>query len=197
MSKTLALIPARSPLDELARVLISFGNRHRIDTVLQDWIEMAALASPISVDRLQYADREARYMAIVGRYSKEEARLMAEMLSLLILALERDIDSPLTTLISKLELGSAGARKRMGQYATPFHVSYMMARMSLAPADKLAEEIERKGFITMMEPTCGAGGMVLAFARALQEAGFNFQKHLHVTAQDIDPMCVHMTYVQA
>lgn len=187
----------RSPLDELARVLNSFGHRHRIDQVFFDWIEMCALSLSNSVDRRQYADREARYMAIVGRYSKEEAMLMAEMFSLLILTLERGFDSPFHTLISKLELGSAGTRKRMGQYFTPFNVSYMMAQMILGSADKLAEQVAEKGYITVMEPACGAGGMILAVAKVLEEAGINFQKHLHVTAVDIDGACVCMTYVQA
>jgi hypothetical protein len=68
--------------------------------------------------------------------------------------------------------------------------------MTLAPADKLVAQIAEKGFLTMAEPACGAGGMVLAFAKALEDEGINFQKHLHVTAQDIDPGSVHMTYVQ-
>jgi hypothetical protein len=189
-------LAVRSPLDELARALNSFGHRHRIDTVFFDWVEMAALAISNSVDRAQYADREARYMSIVGGYSKEEARLMAEMLALLVHALERTYDSPLHTLMMKLELNSAGARKRMGQYFTPFAVSEMMAKMTLAPADKLVEEIAAKGYITMMEPACGAGGMILAVAKAMEEAGINFQKHLHVTAIDVDRVCAHMTYVQ-
>lgn len=188
---------ARHPLDNLARALNSFGHRHRIDRVFFDWVEMCALALSNKVDFAQYDRREADYMTIVKAYSKEEARLMAEMMAMLVQALERSYESPFQALLQKLELGSTGAKKRLGQFMTPFTLSQAMARMSLAPADGLAELVAQKGYITMMEPACGAGGMILAFAEALQEAGINFQKQLHVTAQDVDRSCTHMSYVCA
>ena len=38
--------------------------------------------------------------------------------------------------------------------------------------------------------------MVLAFADAFQQVGYNPQKQLHVVAIDTAPWCVHMTYLQ-
>ena len=38
--------------------------------------------------------------------------------------------------------------------------------------------------------------MVIALAREMRELGINYQQHLHVTAIDVDPKCVHMSYVQ-
>ena len=47
-----------------------------------------------------------------------------------------------------------------------------------------------------MEPACGAGAMVIALAQAMLAADINYQRHLHVTAVDIDPRAVHMAYIQ-
>jgi hypothetical protein len=38
--------------------------------------------------------------------------------------------------------------------------------------------------------------MVIVLAEEMEDAGVNYQHHLHVTAIDIDPKCVHMAYVQ-
>ncbi len=69
----------------------------------------------------------------------------------------------------------------------------MMAKMMLSGA---AAEIERKGFITLMEPAAGAGGMVIAAASALLDEGINYQQTMHATLIDIDPTSCHMAYVQ-
>ncbi|MBB5420666.1 hypothetical protein [Paraburkholderia atlantica] len=57
-------------------------------------------------------------------------------------------------------------------------------------------EVQRRGFIRLQEPACGAGGMVIAAAESLHAAGHNYQQVMHATCIDIDPCCVHMTYLQ-
>lgn len=70
----------------------------------------------------------------------------------------------------------------------------MMAGITLG--DGLKSVLEHKGYICLAEPACGAGGMCIAAAETLFKQGINYQECLHITAQDIDPLCVHMTYVQ-
>ena len=48
----------------------------------------------------------------------------------------------------------------------------------------------------MNEPSCGGGAMILATAKALKNAGINYQRRLKVVAQDLDWLGVYMTYVQ-
>jgi hypothetical protein len=38
--------------------------------------------------------------------------------------------------------------------------------------------------------------MVIALAEAMRDIGHNYQRHLHVTASDIDPRAIHMAYIQ-
>jgi hypothetical protein len=58
--------------------------------------------------------------------------------------------------------------------------------------------LKGKDVITLNEPTCGAGGMVLAAADVLwNKHKFNYADRMVVVAQDIDIRCVYMTYLQA
>jgi hypothetical protein len=50
--------------------------------------------------------------------------------------------------------------------------------------------------LRLNEPACGAGGMVIAYADALQSAVLNYQDSMHAICVDIDARCVHMTYLQ-
>src|SRR3546814_10079354 len=53
----------------------------------------------------------------------------------------------------------------------------------------------QNNFIEFNEPTCGAGGMIIAAAEAIRTLGFDPARHMRVTAQDIDIACVQMTYL--
>ena len=69
----------------------------------------------------------------------------------------------------------------------------MIAMMSLQDVGPI---IEANGFVTVSEPACGAGGVVLATADARQKEGFDPSMHMLVEAVDLSPLCYHMTYVQ-
>ncbi len=72
----------------------------------------------------------------------------------------------------------------------------MMAKMTLGDKDGIRAKIAGRGFVTAQEPACGSGAMVIALAHEMKDAGINYQQHLHVTAIDVDPKCVHMAYLQ-
>lgn len=71
-----------------------------------------------------------------------------------------------------------------------------MAQLTVGDGEAIRKDIARCGFYRLNEPAVGGGSTVLAFCNALRSAGINYQHHLHVTAVDIDPTCVHMTYLQ-
>lgn len=167
------------------------ARRHRLGEVFSDFCEMAALAFSNSVDRLQFATREARYLQLVGRYEREEVERFAELLAVLTLWMESGgLGDRLGELFMSLELGDSFK----GQFFTPYEVSRVMAHLTLGQG--VGACIESDGFVRLSEPTCGAGGMVIAVAEVLREQGFNYQQSLHVVAQDVDRTAVHMSYVQ-
>ena len=60
----------------------------------------------------------------------------------------------------------------------------------------LKNEVDNKGFITLAEPCCGSGGMIIAYAETMKEKGYNYQHQLYVEAVDIDEICFKMAYIQ-
>lgn len=167
------------------------AHRHSLWSVFSDFVEMAAISMANAVDHgPQHAEREARYMAVIKGYSKDELDGFCRMLAHLTMAMEQEPGDVLGSVFMQLELGS----KWHGQFFTPYEVCRLMAGMQLG--DGFKQEIERKGYITAMEPACGGGAMILALAEEMQAAGVNYQRHLHVTAIDIDIKAVHMAYLQ-
>jgi type I restriction-modification system DNA methylase subunit len=112
----------------------------------------------------------------------------ARMMYLLLLWLEADMTDALGEIYMELDIGN----KYTGQFFTPFHVSEMCARIALEDYLK-----NYKGdLIKLNEPSVGGGGMVIAAAKILKEAGINYQKKLKVVAQDLDWKGVYMSHLQ-
>lgn len=174
---------------ELMKLIEQCARRHRRHEVFRDFCELAALSISNRVDLLQYDAREARYLEIVKRYEREEVECFPRMLACLVESLEGGHKDALGNIFEAMQL----ADHWKGQFFTPYEVSCMMAKMLLSGA---AAEIEQKGFITLMEPAAGAGGMVIAAASALLNEGINYQQTMHATLIDVDATACHMAYVQ-
>lgn len=156
--------------------------------VFSDWVEMYAISTSNACTLLNSAlkkSREQKYLEIINKYKEPEQSKFHELCGMLVLALEQDIADVLGNVYMGLESGS----KHTGQFFTPNHISRLTARLMSLVAD--TDET-----IRFTEPTCGSGGMIIAYAKALSEQGVNYQKKLEVIAQDIDYRCVHMCYVQ-
>lgn len=69
----------------------------------------------------------------------------------------------------------------------------MMAKMTISSSDEI---LKRKEYVTVGEPCCGSGAMVLGFASAMADCKHNFHRQMVVQAMDIDLKCVFMTYIQ-
>jgi hypothetical protein len=173
----------------LAKLVQENARRHRVHEVWSDFCEIAALSISNAVDRHQFDKREARYFDILKRYEPAEMNTFAAMLGELVRALEEGMSDVLGQVFMALELGDHWK----GQFFTPYHVAMLMASVSLTDAKAI---VEREGFITLSEPACGAGAMVIASAQALHEQGINYQQRLHVFARDLDRTAAHMAYVQ-
>jgi len=175
----------------MVRLLRENAQRADLWTVWSDFTEMAAIAISNAVDLRQRDAREARYLAIVKRYTADQVRRFAEALALLTAALEAaGFADILGAAFMDLELGNKWA----GQFFTPYEVCRLMARMQLKPDP--SPLIAERGFITASDPAVGAGALPIALAEALHDAGHNYQHCLHVTARDVDARAAHMTYIQ-
>lgn len=192
---------------ELVKLIRSFSHGHHLHSVFSDFVELSALAISNSVDRTQFEAREKRYPDIVGKYTKEEVQRFPQMLGLLTLSFELSVQvtrkagdvgasehsAGLTDVLGQIYMMLELGNDRAGQFFTPYSVSHMMAMMTVGDG---GEEVRNGGFMRVQEPACGAGGMVIATAHALADAGRNYQQAMHASCVDIDPCCVHMAYVQ-
>ncbi len=156
--------------------------------VFSDWVEMYAISISNACTLLNSKlkqNREQKYIEIVKKYKEVEQNRFPELCGLLIMALDDDMVDILGNVYMGLESGS----KHTGQFFTPNHISRLTARLMPPVTDA-------DGVIRFTEPTCGSGGMAIAYAKVLAEQGIDYQKNLEVVAQDIDYRCVHMCYVQ-
>lgn len=187
--RTLRATPRTSHEAEFVRLLRGNTGRTPLHTAFSDFCELAALSFSNAVDLLQHEKRETRYRAIVSKYRREEVERFPRMLAELVQMHENEFGDHLGRLFQALELSNHW----VGQFFTPYPLARLMAGMS---AGDVAAQVRERGFVTVSEPACGAGGMLIAFAEAVLDQGVNYQQAMHATAIDIDALAVHMAYVQ-
>jgi len=154
--------------------------------VFSDWVHCSAIAiqnaSCILHDKVWH-DREKDYLQIMSKYEKDHFH---NMFAYLCLELEDNIHDALGEIYMQGEMGA----KSTGQFFTPFHLSELTASTAFNPKTYNGEVIR------LNEPSIGGGGMVLAVAKKMKDAGINYQKKLRVVGQDLDWKGVYMSYVQ-
>lgn len=179
----------------IVKQMRALGRTYGLRRVFADFCEVSAIAFSNAVDIAQREAREARYLFLIKQYKElEERQTFPKMCADLALALEETREDVLGAIAGELEI----LNKDSGQFFTPYTISLFMAKMTLGGDDgkMIKKVVADHGFFTAAEPACGAGGMVIALSEVCLEVGINYQQHLHVTAVDIDPLCVHMTYLQ-
>jgi hypothetical protein len=177
---------------ELVKLISTLGYRHGHWQVFADFAEMAAISVSNAVDWGGREKREKRYLQIIERYTPDELARFPEMLASLTMALEHETTDVLGRTFHDLELHNKWA----GQYFSPYPICQMMAKMTLGDKAEVEAKISERGFVTAQEPAAGSGAMIIALAHEMRELGINYQQHLHATAVDVDPKCVHMSYLQ-
>lgn len=164
-------------------------NRHDSWKLWQDFVNMSACAIANAVDRRMdvWKTRDNSYMKTVKRYSKEELELIFELLSITALALE---ENPEQDFLGELYMRFNLENKWRGQFFTPWHIAELMAKI-------LVEEIVSDEYISVNDPCCGAGCMLIAFANICkEELDVNYQKDILFVGRDIDPVVAKMCYIQ-
>ena len=177
---------------ELIKAIQFLGHRYSAWQVFEDFLAMSAISISNAVDWVNREKRENQYLSIVKRYAKEELNMFPKMFAFLVELLESHAEHPhdiLGSIFHELELHN----KYKGQFFTPQHICDFMGMVAISENNL---DINKRGFISLCEPCAGSGAMILGFAKAMKKSGYNFQQHMVVTATDIDPKCVFMTYLQ-
>jgi hypothetical protein len=173
-------------------------HRHPYE-VFRAFIEIAALTihqSPYHAGmraRDDAFDRiERAYLSAVKPDSPDELEGLVKLYSLATLAFST---YPAPDLLGRVDMELDLGHKRSGPYFTPPPVARAMAKMMVHDVYPL---IDQKGFVTLSEPTCGSGCLLIEAANRLHELGYDPQQVMRVHATDLgyDPqqvMRVHAT----
>ena len=179
---------------EIAAEINRLSGAHSPYEVFSDWIRCCSLSICNTVHLIHdnvWKQREHDYIETIGRYPDGTEYKFAGMFCMLGDLLTEEMTDALGEIYMEAGMGS----KSTGQFFTPFHLSEMAANMVIQ--DSIQSFMAKKTkLITLSEPSCGGGGMIIAAAKALKNAGINYQQYLDVVAQDIDWKGVYMTYLQ-
>lgn len=152
--------------------------------ILESFSEFC-LISRLSFQQVLRFDREREEKIIQMQRASKNPKGYAEALSVLVNALEYqtgDFLGEWAGLNNALD-------HRSGQVFTPYYVSKMIAQSSVGNLKR--QEIP----LSINEPTCGAGSMVIAIFDVLRNLNFS-PRDFYIIAQDIDIHCVNMAYIQ-
>ena len=179
-------------LRDFKNTFYNLASRYGKASVFRDFVKMCSISIYNAFAKNEELEKD--YLNTINTYNKEDINKFPKMFSSLIAMYEESpqIKDILGEFYSLEKLGNS----RLGQFFTPQHISELMAKCTIGKKEDIDKIIKEKGYITMCEPTCGAGGMVLSFAKTLKEYNINYQQNLLVEAIDISDVCTYMTYIQ-
>lgn len=127
---------------------------------------------------------EEKYMKAIATVKHPEK--MAEAMGQLILGLDNERYDFLGTVAGELELLNSWN----GQFFTPSSLCQMMAQMTLGEAKP--DPLKR---ISISEPACGAGAIVIAAGELLKKRGFSPWNYW-IDCTDVDQKMFYACYIQ-
>lgn len=177
----------------LMKEMDSFVYKRNIWDVWQDWLSLMAISISNSVEFHSYQSREEDYLKIVKKYDKSEIEHFVTMFTYLIAGLQACGPGAYKDMLGDLYHRLNLHNKNNGEFFTPIHISDFMAEIQMIDCE---ERLNKEGYLSVCEPTCGSGVMVIAFANALMRRGYDVSKRMVAICTDINITCVKMCYVQ-
>lgn len=161
--------------------------RHPTWRIWDDFVFMGAAAMSQPFQWVQ--EREDEYLKRINQYDKATQALFPQMFGEVVLAFEEEgHEDILGEVYMQLNLGNHWK----GQFFTPMHICKAMSKML---GTDLSEKIEERGFVTVCDPCCGGGAMLIAHADSCMEVDIDYQRDVMYVGQDIDPVVARMCYI--
>jgi hypothetical protein len=181
-------------VDEIIKMIDRSAYKVNRSQLISDVFECGALAISNMVDFTKYDEREKRYLDIMNGYSPDERKLLVDIFSK-IFALSSSVvydNGKFGDYLGELFMRCNQGNKFAGQFFTPYHISYLMARCAITD-----DSIKQNEIMTICDPCCGGGGMAMAALDVLKnDYKVNYAMDCFIECADIDIRCVHMTYLQ-
>lgn len=166
----------------------SLSRRHGKEKVFRDWTHCIAIAmqNACSLQDDAWKAREAEYLSTMKQYTKDEQDEFVTMYGKLTDWFER---RPFGDHLGELYMEGIGGNSATGQCFTPYSMCQACAGTTL---DTLPDHRP----ITISDPACGGGALLIAACEKLYLSNVNYQTDVVFDAGDIDSVCVDMTYIQ-
>lgn len=152
--------------------------------VFNDFVVMSAIAIHNSIHTLRRESLEVEHDAIRAKYSDDEYDGFRHLFSVMVQLLNPEPKDVLGELYMTMGLGNT----QQAQYFTPHSVNKLTAM--------LARYDPSKSFHRINEPSCGSGGLILAYVNELLKDDRGPLDCMIVVAQDIDRTAAMMCYIQ-
>lgn len=173
---------------EFAKLMQSAGTHQHLWDVFSGFLDMAYSALFQGAHKLVHGEicpkTEEHYLATAKRF---KADLMAQAMGVMIDALEQKGYDFLGTVAGELELLDGEWK---GQFFTPPDLCELMARMTIGEA-----EPDPGHRMTINEPACGGGAMIIAATEHLKRRGF-YPWNYWVDCTDCDRRMYQCCYIQ-
>ena len=164
-------------------------------SVWQDFIYLTAASIANAVDRRAdvWEKREDEYKSIIRKYKTDEQMKFVNLFVLTTLALE---ENPAQDFLGSLYMELNLSNHWKGQFFTPWDIAELKANL-VESKETLESQIRQQHYISVNDPACGAGCILLAFAYLLwNHYGINYQESVLFIGQDVDPVVAKMCYIQ-
>lgn len=162
--------------------------RRNIDDVFRDFVRAGAIALRNRCDRHGSDQREAEYLRIAEAYGSDGMMRFSWALGATALGLAaRRCD-----FLGEIFMDLGAGNRHAGQFFTPYDMSSLTAAATLG---NVAEAVEKQGFVTVLDPACGSGSLLLAAAHHCADQGLDPSANVHLTGQDLSETAVHMAYI--
>lgn len=132
---------------------------------------------------------EDKYISLANTYKKDEMLVMSEILSILVLEMEKVPNDYLGDFLMSI----GGGDDFKGQYFTPQHICDLMSEIVFFEKENI---IKQKGYITLLEPACGTDAMIIGFYKVMLKYGYNPQTQLYIHATDLCNIVYKICYIQ-
>lgn len=103
----------------------------------------------------QNQEMEKEYLRTINSYNKEEQSLFIKMFSELIMIFEESKE--VVDLLGPIYMDTKSKDSKLGQVFTPEHVAELLARIAMGDEKSFKNQIEKNGFVTVLDPACGSG----------------------------------------
>jgi len=176
---------------DFARTFMTLCDNKSSWQVWTDFVTMSSLSIANVLDQkgTTHDAREQEYLGLIKRYEENQQQVFTKLLAILVNALGEDPQQDfLGEMFMALELGNHWK----GQFFTPYHVCQLMAAMTI---DGKEQQIQERGWISIYDPCCGAGALLIAARNEMVKRGYGPTQALCV-AQDIDRTAALMCYLQ-